>query len=73
MRSLVLELSQQGHTKADLYDLLEKLLIQVRTRTDYRESDEDAILDVMDALTGWCHPDAELLPDKKPAGEKKAK
>ena len=31
---------------------------------DCRESDEDAVLDVMDALLGWCHPSAELLPEK---------
>ena len=68
LRSLVLELSQEGHTKADIYELLEKLVVQVRARADYRESDEDVVLDVMDALTGWCHPDAQLLPDNKPAG-----
>jgi len=35
----------------------------LRTWPDYRETDEDAVLDVMDALTGWCHPDAQLLAD----------
>jgi hypothetical protein len=41
--------------------------VQLRSRPDGRESDEDAVLDVMDALLGWCHPSAELLPEKKPA------
>jgi hypothetical protein len=68
LRLLVLELSQQGHKKDDIYERLEKLLIRVRTRADFRESDEDVVLDVMDALTGWCHPDAQLPPDTKPAG-----
>jgi hypothetical protein len=42
--------------------LLEGFLVRLRTRADYRDSDEDAVLDVMDSLTGWCHPDARLPP-----------
>jgi len=66
MRSLVLELSREGRTKEEIYDLLEKFVLGLRTRADYQESDEDAVLDVMDALTGWCHPDAQLPVDEKP-------
>jgi integrase len=31
---------------------------------DSREAYEQAMLDTMDSLTGWCHPSAELLPEK---------
>lgn len=62
LRALVLELSAQGYTKANLLELLEILLKEIRTREDSREADEELVLDLMDALTGWCHPDAQLLP-----------
>ncbi len=65
LRALVLELSAQGYTKANHYELLEKLLLDLRTREDCREADEDTVLDTMDALTGWCHPDVQLLPDQQ--------
>jgi hypothetical protein len=60
LRSLVLDLSREGQAKTKIYELLENFVIQLRTRPDHRESDEDPVLDVMDALSGWCHPDAEL-------------
>ena len=40
-------------------------LVRHRQEEDYRESDDDALEGVMDALTGWCHPSAELLPEEK--------
>ena len=60
LRSLVLDLSQEGRGKGEIYDLLDQFVIQLRTRENYRESEEDPVLDVMDALTGWCHPSAQL-------------
>ncbi len=38
------------------------MLVQLRTRSG-AENQQDAILNVMDALTGWCHPAARLVPD----------
>jgi hypothetical protein len=64
LRALVLELSTEGYTKAKIYEFLEQLLLELRTRADHRETDEDAVLDTLDALTGCCHPDARLLPDQ---------
>jgi hypothetical protein len=29
----------------------------------HREEQEEGVLNVMDALTEWCHPGARLLPD----------
>jgi hypothetical protein len=62
LRALVLDLAKEGRTKAELCGLLETLLIRLRAREGV-EDREDAVLNVMDALTGWCHPDARLLPD----------
>jgi hypothetical protein len=63
LRALVLDLAREGHSKSEIYELFEKFLLQLRTRPDLREEDEDAVLDVMDAITGWCHSSAALLPD----------
>jgi hypothetical protein len=66
LRALVLKLSEEGHSKTEISDGLEQLLMQVRAQEDQLPEAEDAILDVLDALAGWCHPAAELLPPKKP-------
>ncbi|MCI0741754.1 MAG: hypothetical protein L0Y72_22200 [Gemmataceae bacterium] len=31
---------------------------------DFGEEDEETVLEVLDALRGWRHPAAELLPEK---------
>jgi hypothetical protein len=62
--AFVQELACAGRSKTEIYGLLEKVLAQVRSQPVFREGDEDAVLDVMDALTGWCHSSAELLPEK---------
>jgi hypothetical protein len=64
LRALVQDMIREGSTESEISGLLEKLLIQVRARPGFREGDDDAVLDVLDALTGWCHPSAELLPEK---------
>jgi hypothetical protein len=64
LRALVGDLSGEGRGKAEIIELFENLVVQQRGRTDSREEYEDAILDVLDALRGWCHPAAELLPEK---------
>jgi len=64
LRALVMDLARDGRNKTEIYGLLEIMLARVRTESDFREKDEDAVLDVMDALTGSCHPNAELLPEK---------
>jgi hypothetical protein len=62
LRALAQELAREGLTKAQVYQLFESFLVQLRKRADFRESDEEIVLDIMDALTVWCHPSAELLP-----------
>ncbi len=65
LRSVVREMAREGFPKAELYALLEKCLLDLRLRADHPESEEDLLLDVMDALDGWCHPDARLLPESE--------
>ena len=36
------------------------LLRRVRLREGFRRAEEDAILDVLDGLAGWCHESAAL-------------
>jgi hypothetical protein len=43
--------------------LFEPFLLHLRCRPDLDAAEEDAVLDVMDALTGWYHQDAALLPE----------
>jgi hypothetical protein len=57
---LVEDLARAGSSKTAIYGLLENVLVQLRTGPNFRERDEEA---VMDALGGWCHPGA-LLPEQ---------
>jgi hypothetical protein len=69
LRAVILDLSQEGQSREQIYDLLVQFLVRLRARADYRESDEEVLLDTLDALTGWCHPAARLLPGDEPAGK----
>lgn len=62
MREAVLRFSEKGHSKAEIRVHLENLLVHVRENDP--AANEDAVLNVLDALAGWCHPDAQLLPDR---------
>jgi hypothetical protein len=64
LRGMVQDLAREGTTRTEIYDMLEKFLVQRRSQPDFAEREEEAVLDVMDALTGWCHPSAHLLPEK---------
>lgn len=61
LRTVVLELAADGIEKPDIAARLEKFLLDRRLSHEHSESDEDAVLDVLDALAGWCHPAAQLL------------
>jgi hypothetical protein len=71
LRTLVVTLAKEGRTRQQIYDLLEQFLVRMRTRSDYRESEEEFLLDTLDALTGWCHPDSRLLAEESPAAGQK--
>ena len=62
LRTLVLDLAKEGRKKAEIYADFESVLIRLRARGD-QEEQEEGVLNVMDALTEWCHPGARLLPD----------
>jgi hypothetical protein len=44
-------------------DGLNQFLLEVRSSKAFPESTEDIIRDLLDSLTGWCHPNARLLSD----------
>ncbi len=54
LRNQVIALRAQGISKEKLLEQLEHLRAQMRIQDD--ELREDAIMDVMDALTGWVAP-----------------
>ncbi len=62
LRSLVLDLAKEGRKKAEIYTTLEKVLVLLRAHGG-REEQEEVVLNVMDALTEWRHPDACLLTE----------
>jgi hypothetical protein len=64
LRALVEDLAREGTTRADIYALLEKVLVRCRMQPAFVRCSEEAMLSVMDALSGWCHTRAELLPEK---------
>jgi len=64
LRAMVLELASEGCPKGDISALLEKLLLDLRCWPDRRASEEDAVLDILDGLAGWCRTDARLLPEQ---------
>jgi hypothetical protein len=45
--------------QAAVYDSLDELHLRLRAEQDPRE---DAVLDVMDFLSGWCSPQARIRP-----------
>jgi hypothetical protein len=63
LRSLVRDFSKEGRTKPQICGLLEQFVTSLRKKSDYQESDENLVLDVLDALTGYCHPDARLFAE----------
>lgn len=70
LRSLVLELSQEGFDKAAILEFFEQERQQLRAA--HRETDEDAVMDVMDFLVGWCSPHMKLLADEPEATKQAA-
>ena len=63
LRSVVEELSTEQHSREDIYQMLQELALRLRGQGGSRGAEEEAVFEVMDALTGWCHPDARLLPE----------
>ena len=51
----------EGVGQRELYELFDAF--RARLRTAGREDDENAVMDVMDRIVGWCGPSAKLVPD----------
>jgi hypothetical protein len=51
-------LLSQGQDRDAIYSELEGLRVALQAAG--RESEEDAVLEVMDFLTGWCSPHARI-------------
>jgi hypothetical protein len=64
LRAVVLELAAEGCPKREISVMLAKMLLDLRGRPNHREADEDAVLDVLDGLAGWCRSEARLLPEQ---------
>lgn len=47
-----------GRSREALYEDLKRLALELRR--DGRDDREDAVMDVMDVLVGWCAPSARL-------------
>jgi hypothetical protein len=62
--NLVRHLLAEGQTREAVLDLFESARQQLREEN--REIDEDAVMDVMDFIVGWCSPHMEL-PHTEPA------
>lgn len=60
LRNWVLHLLADGQTREAILEVLERARQQLRQAD--RESDEDAVMDVMDFLVGWCSPHMKLPP-----------
>lgn len=60
LRAAVQALAADGCPAPEIQILLEKLLVHVRADSKRHEGDEDAVLDVLDGLAGWCHADSRM-------------
>ena len=66
LRNWVLQLLADGQTREAIRGLLKRTRPQLRQAD--RETDEDAVMDVMDFLVGWCSPHMKLPPEQPAAG-----
>jgi hypothetical protein len=60
LRDAIQQAYRDGSSRDFIYRELEQFLILRRQSKDHSGADEDLILDLMDAVTGWCHPSARL-------------
>lgn len=60
LRSLAISLQEEGSEHTSIFELFERNRQTLRAAG--READEDAVLEVMDFLVGWCSPHMSLAP-----------
>jgi hypothetical protein len=66
LRNLASHLLAQGQTREEILDLFEHARHTLRQAD--REAEEDAVMDVMDVLVGWCSPHMKLPPEQPTSG-----
>jgi len=57
--------ASEGKSKEQIQALLHWLLQRVRCGVGFRQAEEDAILDVLDGVAGWCQAAARLVPEEE--------
>jgi hypothetical protein len=60
LAAFAIELSAEGRGPDEVLEIFDSFRAQLRLAA--RESDEDAVMDVMDRICGWCSPHARLFP-----------
>lgn len=60
LKGLVFEFSAEGKKKAEIYSLFEEYILFLREEARETEEYEELLMEVMDSLTGWSHPDAQI-------------
>jgi hypothetical protein len=58
LRDLVETMVRAGRSREDVYEDLKRLVMDLRH--EERDELEDAVMNVMDLLTGWCSPSARV-------------
>jgi hypothetical protein len=67
LRSLAITLLSQGQGRVAVLKMFEGA--RQRLRQAGREAEEDAVMDVMDFVTGWCSPHMKLSSSEAKAGK----
>lgn len=65
LRSIIMHLNAEGLAKDDILAHLERRRRELRAAG--RDREEDAVMDVMDFVNGWCSPHMKLRVDPAPA------
>lgn len=63
-RAMAIERLTQGHDRAAITTSFQEARRQLRLAD--READEDAMMDALDCLVGWCSPHMLVPPESAP-------
>ncbi len=58
VRALVRNLFREGYNNEEIFEVFSEFVPLLRNTGQDRKADEDAVLDAMDELSHWLHPDA---------------
>jgi hypothetical protein len=61
LRQLAVDLRSQGHDKDTISAAFMSYLQRLQA-VGGREADEDALMDALDCVTGWCSPHQRVFP-----------